>query len=161
MNQTILLVDDEPQIRAALRRALRQAAYTILEAGGGEEALSILSAQPVDLLISDLNMPGMGGLVLCRRVAAEHPGVVRFLMTGQTDQRLARKAIEEGTLFHAVQKPCDIDELCLLLRLGLSYRELYQEKERLLALVRAQRQIIAQMEESEKSEAAADSPLLK
>ncbi len=146
MHPTLLIVDDEPPIRDVLRRALRLSPYAILEAGSGEEALAVLEGRQVDLILSDLNMPGMSGLDLCRRVVGEQPGVVCFLMTGQGDRRQALQAIEEGTIFHYVPKPWDLGDLSLLLGTGLRHRELYREKERLLALVRTQRRIIAELE---------------
>src|SRR5262249_56753513 len=68
--QRILVVDDEPQIARVLRRSLAARGYEVQVAGEGEEALEIFNAWAPDLIITDLSMPNMGGLELCRRIRA-------------------------------------------------------------------------------------------
>jgi two-component system KDP operon response regulator KdpE len=67
-NRTILLIDDEPQIRRVLRASLSSQSARTLEAASGEEAIEILRRETVDLILLDLNMPGMGGLATCRAI---------------------------------------------------------------------------------------------
>ena len=67
-NRTILLIDDEPQIRRVLRASLSSQNARTLEASSGEEAIEILRRETVDLILLDLNMPGMGGLATCRAI---------------------------------------------------------------------------------------------
>jgi CheY-like chemotaxis protein len=81
----LLLVDDEPRILSALRRTLRREPYELLVAEGHAEALRIIETQPIDLVLSDLKMPGMTGLQLLERVAQRHPRAVRMLITGGTE----------------------------------------------------------------------------
>jgi response regulator RpfG family c-di-GMP phosphodiesterase len=81
----LLLVDDESRILSALRRCLRREPYEILCAEGWAEALRIVDAQPVDLVLSDHKMPGMTGLQLLERVAARRPRAIRMLITGWTE----------------------------------------------------------------------------
>ena len=64
----VLLVDDDPLIRRALRTTLTSAGYVVVEAWTGEEALEKLHAESVDVVLLDLRMPGMGGLEACRRI---------------------------------------------------------------------------------------------
>ncbi|MEP6714883.1 MAG: response regulator, partial [Terriglobia bacterium] len=67
-NRTILLIDDEPQIRRVLRTSLASHGARVLDVQNGEEALELLRHQTVDLILLDLNMPGMGGLETCRAI---------------------------------------------------------------------------------------------
>src|SRR5215471_12826842 len=70
LTQRILVVDDEVQIARVLRRSLAARGYEVQVASGGEEALEIFNAWAPDLVITDLSMPNMGGLELCRRIRA-------------------------------------------------------------------------------------------
>ena len=66
---TLLAVDDEPNILAALRRLFRATGWRILTAGHAEEALALLAKEPVDAVLSDMRMPGMDGVQLLERVS--------------------------------------------------------------------------------------------
>ncbi len=86
----ILVVDDEPAVLALTATMLGRAGYRVLEAEGGEEAL-ILAAQPasqIDLLLTDVMMPGMNGYELGERLQTERPDVKIVYMSGFTDQIL-------------------------------------------------------------------------
>ena len=65
---TILVVDDEPQLRRAMKATLTDLGYSVMEAKSGEEALNSLRRDPADLILLDLNMPGIGGLETCRAI---------------------------------------------------------------------------------------------
>ena len=75
----ILIIDDDPQIRAVLRIALRQAGYSVAEAGDGAEGLAKARKGRADLIVLDIGLPEMDGLELCRRLRAEHDTPVLFL----------------------------------------------------------------------------------
>lgn len=89
---TILVVDDEISLRHILARQLRSQGYTVLEAGYGLEALEVArsSPDPVDLVLSDIVMPGMIGTELAQRLLAEHPGIQVVLMSAHIVEELAR-----------------------------------------------------------------------
>jgi two-component system, cell cycle sensor histidine kinase and response regulator CckA len=80
---TILVVDDEVSVRQLLVRQLRSENYDVLEAGYGLEALEVArsSSEPIDLVLSDIVMPGMIGTELAERLLAEHPGIRVVLMS--------------------------------------------------------------------------------
>jgi adenylate cyclase len=78
----LLLVDDEPRILSALRRSLRREPYEILTAETCAEALRLVDAHPVDLVLSDHKMPGTTGLQLLAQIVARRPQVIRMLITG-------------------------------------------------------------------------------
>ena len=80
---TVLLVDDEPAMLAALRRILGAAGCHCLTAGSGREALAVLEFQRVQVIISDIDMPEMDGLELLRRAREIAPTAVRVVVTGR------------------------------------------------------------------------------
>ena len=67
-NSTILIIDDEPQIRRVLRASMQSQGAKVIDVQSGEEALEQLRTQSVDLILLDMNMPGMGGLETCRAI---------------------------------------------------------------------------------------------
>lgn len=71
----ILVVDDEPDHRSLARRAMERGGHTVLAARDGVEALEMMAEHDVDLVVTDLYMPGMSGLELAARLDDEHPGV--------------------------------------------------------------------------------------
>ena len=85
---TILLTDDEAGVRLPLRRILEDSGYRVLEAGGGEEALAIADElnEPIDLLLTDVVMPGMSGDELARRVTGSRPAVKVLFMSGYSQE---------------------------------------------------------------------------
>jgi CheY-like chemotaxis protein len=80
--ETILVVDDEPAVRAIAARILRREGYTVLEAGSGEEALQLASAHGISLLLTDALMPRMSGVALAARVHQLKPALPVIFMSG-------------------------------------------------------------------------------
>ncbi len=92
-NETILVSEDEPQVRAVLVRMLQGLGYRVLEAAHGSEALAILQAQPIgsiDLLITDMVMPQMGGFELSQRVSELDPSLKMVFISGYSEHSLAQ-----------------------------------------------------------------------
>ena len=94
-NGTILLVDDSDIVRDVIARMLESSGFTVLKASGGEEALSISGKTevPIDLLLSDMVMPGMGGLELADRIAQVRPDLRILFMTGYAEDIVTRDGI--------------------------------------------------------------------
>jgi two-component system KDP operon response regulator KdpE len=115
--QRILVVDDEPQITRVLRRSLAARGYEVQVAGEGEEALQIFNAWKPDLVITDLSMPNMGGLELCRRIrgSSQTPIVV---LSVQGEERAKVEALDVGADDY-VTKPFGMDELLARVRAAL------------------------------------------
>ena len=115
--QRILVVDDEPQIARVLRRSLAARGYEIQVAGEGEEALEIFNTWSPDLIITDLSMPNMGGLELCRRVrdVSQTPIIV---LSVKGEERAKVEALDAGADDY-VTKPFGIDELLARVRAAL------------------------------------------
>ena len=118
---TILVVDDEPMVRALARRALEVYGYTVLEAEDGREALKTMDAEggkSVALVLADLVMPGMGGRELGTRLQNTHPAVPVLFMSAHTgDERARRRLLSPGIWF--LQKPFAPDELVSQVQLRL------------------------------------------
>lgn len=134
---TLLFVDDEPAILSALRRLFRPLGYRILLAESGDAALEVLAREPVDLVLSDMRMPGMNGAQLQQIVCQRWPDVARLLLTGYADISSTIAAINQGEIQRYIAKPWDDQELLLAVREGLERARLRQENRRLLALTQA------------------------
>ena len=115
----ILLVDDDPRHRRSLGLGLRAAGFSTIEADGGSAAIQVLDEQPVDLMITDLMMPGVSGLQLVRHVHASFPSLPVVLTSGY---ELGRKQLERAGLrvLAFVPKPYDLDALASFLRNNLA-----------------------------------------
>lgn len=143
---TILIVDDEENVRNALRRSLRKEPYELLLAAGPEEALELLKQQRVDVFLSDHLMPGMTGLQLLTLVRDRHPETTRIMLTGHADMETAIRAINDGQIYRFLQKPWDDIELKVVLHLAIERAEMERENRRLLAMVRRQSDFIRGLE---------------
>lgn len=106
-HRTLLLVDDESNILAALRRLLRREGYTILTATSGKEGLEQLAAHSVDVIVSDQRMPGMTGVEFLRKAKDMTPESVRMVLSGYTDLQSVTDAINEGAIYKFLTKPWD------------------------------------------------------
>lgn len=108
---TILLVEDEPIVRALIRAVLERTGYTILEAPDGRAALAIADEHPqIDLLLADVVMPGMTGLELARRVAGKLRGLPIVLMSGYAEEGLPPSAAADNEMGF-VAKPFTTESL--------------------------------------------------
>ena len=109
---TILLVEDEPAVRMVTREALELGGYRVLEADGPASAVRIAAegSTVIDLLLTDVIMPGMNGAELARRVRASRPQVVTLFMTGYAESEALRLATVEVRHQH-IQKPFTVSNL--------------------------------------------------
>jgi response regulator RpfG family c-di-GMP phosphodiesterase len=135
---TLLAVDDEPNILAALRRVFRTTGWRILTAGNAEAALALLAAEPVNAVLSDMRMPGMDGARLLEQVSQRWPQTARLLLTGQADLASTIAAINRGRLHRYIAKPWNDDELVLTLRQVAERQQLEADKEALERLTQQQ-----------------------
>jgi DNA-binding NtrC family response regulator len=123
-NCVVLFVDDERNVLHGLTRSLRRQPYTTFTARSAENAMEILKAHNVDLVVSDENMPGMCGTRFLSWVADNFPEVMRIILTGQPDVPSALRAINEGQVYRYFTKPCHIVELAVAIRHGLEEKQL-------------------------------------
>lgn len=134
----ILLVDDEAAILSALQRVFRKSGYQIHTAETAEQALDILTREPIDVVLTDMRMPGMDGSELLRRVRRNWPNVSRVLMTGHADLTQTIRAINEAGIHHYVGKPWEDNELKGVMAEALDRALVYREHQRLLQVTQRQ-----------------------
>jgi two-component system cell cycle sensor histidine kinase/response regulator CckA len=107
---TVLLVEDEPMVRTVAERALTRHGYTVITADSGEDALEILAKnEPVDLLISDVVMPGMDGPTMVREARQSRPELKILFMSGYAEEQLRKSIDIENVNF--LPKPFSVVEL--------------------------------------------------
>jgi two-component system KDP operon response regulator KdpE len=114
---TILVVDDEPQIRRVLRATLTGHGYIISDAKNGEEALDSIRKQRPDLVLLDVNMPGMGGIEACREIRRISDAPI-IMLTVRSAERDKVSALDAGADDYVV-KPFGIEELLARIRAAL------------------------------------------
>ncbi|PHQ25986.1 secretion system protein E [Marinobacter guineae] len=122
----LLLVDDEPNILASLRRVFQRENYELLFARNGEEALRILEKQPVELIMTDFMMPGMNGSELLREVRERWPRTIRIMLTGHANTDAVMGSIKDGAVYRFILKPWNDDDIRLTIALALEQYELIQ-----------------------------------
>jgi CheY-like chemotaxis protein len=116
-SETILLVEDEDRVRTLAARMLKQQGYTLLTASNAQEAIEICSghSHPIDLLLTDVIMPGENGVELARKIQAQHEGIRVLYISGYTDDTIGNKgAFEPGVTL--LQKPFSPAELAGMVR---------------------------------------------
>src|SRR6266481_786810 len=113
----ILVVDDEPQIRRVLRSTLAARGYVITDARTGEEALEWVRKKPPDLVLLDMNMPGMGGIEACREIRRASDAPI-IMLTVRNAERDKVSALDAGADDYVV-KPFSIEELLARIRAAL------------------------------------------
>ncbi|MFH1417727.1 MAG: response regulator, partial [Planctomycetota bacterium] len=130
MSKKILCVDDDPNILNAYRRGLRRL-FEIETAEGGAEGLEAIASQgPFAVVVSDMRMPGMDGIQFLTAVKKRAPESVRIMLTGNADQQTAMDAVNEGSIFRFLTKPCPPEHLAKALTAGIEqYRLITAEKE--------------------------------
>ncbi|MES2120864.1 MAG: response regulator [Pseudomonadota bacterium] len=107
---TVLLVEDEPMVRSVAERALTRHGYTVITAESGEEALDVLAkGEPIDLLISDVVMPGMDGPTMVREARKSRPDLKILFMSGYAEEQLRNSIDIENVNF--LPKPFSVIEL--------------------------------------------------
>ncbi|TAN35556.1 MAG: sigma-54-dependent Fis family transcriptional regulator [Verrucomicrobia bacterium] len=122
---TILIADDEKNTREGLARAL-QRHYVVLLAEDGRRALALLDQQPVDVVLSDVRMPGMDGLTLLSRALARQPQPLVILLTAYGTVETAVEAMKRGA-YDFLTKPVNLDQLDIKLKQALRSREVETE----------------------------------
>ena len=126
---TILIVEDEKNTREGLERALRRN-YQTLPADSGERALQVLDETPVDIILSDLRLPGMDGLTLIKRALAHNSQPICILLTAYGSIESAVEAMKAGA-YDFMTKPVNLDQLDLILQRALRSRQLESENKTL------------------------------
>jgi DNA-binding NtrC family response regulator len=130
MRFTLLVVDDEKNIREGLAEALRLDGHTVVTASDGLEGWERFQEGDIDLVITDLKMAGLSGEALLKRIDTQSPGVPVIVLTGHGTVETAVDAMRHGA-YDFLTKPLDLDRLSLLVKRALSIRELTLRHRRL------------------------------
>ncbi len=107
---SVLLVDDETTFLETLAKRLSRRGLSVRTAGSGKEALEALRAEPADVILLDVKMPGMDGMDTLSLIKRDHPGAEVIMLTGHANVDAAMRGMEEGA-FDYLMKPADIDDL--------------------------------------------------
>ena len=123
MNFTILIIDDEKNIREGLGTALELEGYDVKLAENGEVGLKLIEKGDIDLVITDLRMPGISGEEVIAKVTGESPGIPVIVLTGHGSIDSAVTAMRNGA-YDFLTKPLNLDRLILIVKRALAGREL-------------------------------------
>ncbi len=139
MTRRVLLVDDDPAMCALLELELRDRAFKPIIRHAADAALAVLDEQEVEVVLTDLNMKGMSGIELCRRVAERHPDVPVVVITAFGSIETAVSAIRSGA-YDYLAKPIEAEALTLALDRAIAHHALRVELRRLRLVVGEQAQ---------------------
>jgi diguanylate cyclase (GGDEF)-like protein len=105
--RTLLIIDDEPHVLAALQRLLRPDGYRVLVANGAAEAFQLLAEYPVQLILCDQRMEEMSGTELLDKIKDMYPDTFRIILSGYTELKTIMESINRGSLYRFYTKPWD------------------------------------------------------
>ncbi|MDF7801746.1 response regulator [Pontiellaceae bacterium B1224] len=132
MNQSVLFVDDEQNVLDGIRRQLRKQ-FSVETALGPDEGLARLRADTeYAVVVSDMRMPGMNGIEFLNHAQRISPNTVRMMLTGNADQQTASDAVNKGSIFRFLNKPCSPELLTESLSAGIRQYELINAEKELL-----------------------------
>ena len=129
MNEKILIIDREPDIRKTLENLLRKEGYQVRSTSGSEEAIDIFKSEPFDLVIMDINMPGSNGLQVMRKIKKLDEEIEVIILTGSVSIDNAVQALRNNGAFDFLTKPLEnVDQLIISVKQALEKRRLNREK---------------------------------
>jgi response regulator RpfG family c-di-GMP phosphodiesterase len=132
VSNRVLCVDDDANILAAYRRQLRKQ-FDIDTAEGGAQGLEAVAGRgPYAVIVADMGMPGMDGAQFLRKARQLAPDSVRMMLTGNADQQTAVTAVNEGSIFRFLTKPCPTETFAQALAAGIEQHRLITAEKELL-----------------------------
>ncbi|MEP4891540.1 MAG: HD domain-containing phosphohydrolase [Aliiglaciecola sp.] len=148
ISMTVLCVDDEVNILKSLKRLLYKQNYQLLLAESGAKALEIMAQNKIDLILSDMKMPGMSGAELLQKVAESEPDCHRILLTGYSDMESTIDAVNKGKIHRYLQKPWNNEEIIKTIDEGLEKVRLKNENNNLQKLVKKQNSLLKKLNQN-------------
>ncbi len=130
MAPTILIVDDEPRSLESLRRTLEED-FRVFTAGGAVDALAIMQAESIDIVLTDQRMPETSGVTFLKQVREQWPETVRIIISGYTDSEDIIAGLNEAGIYQYLLKPWHPDQLLLILRQAVELQRLQRENHQL------------------------------
>jgi DNA-binding NtrC family response regulator len=129
-NNKILIVDDEHLIRWSLEQNLKKHGYEVITAGDGEEAMRLVREQQPDLVLQDIQLPGISGIEVLEKIKEYDDDIIVIMLTAHSGLETAVNAMRLGA-FDYVSKPFNMDELGIIIRKALENSDLKREVTRL------------------------------
>jgi EAL domain-containing protein (putative c-di-GMP-specific phosphodiesterase class I)/CheY-like chemotaxis protein len=120
---TILFVDDQPEVTDALELVFHKKQFTVHTANSAADALQVLSRKPIDVVISDEQMPIMCGSQFLAIVRRDYPNAIRIILSGQANFKATLAAINEARAHHFLVKPCPPEEIAVCIAQALDERD--------------------------------------
>ncbi|HEY5943890.1 MAG TPA: response regulator, partial [Kofleriaceae bacterium] len=136
MNRTILIVDDERDTAELLAELLHLHGYKTIAVVSAEQCIEHLEHEPIDVVITDVMLPGLSGTALCERLRRFYPEVLAIVVTGRSNFDMAIEALRAGA-YDYIAKPVKIDVLELALIRAFEHLELRREVGRLRQVIEA------------------------
>ena len=146
MTQTVLFVDDDANLLGGLLRTLRSEPYRVVTATSGEQALTLLASEAIDVVVSDDQMPSMSGLDLLTAVHQKYPETVSLMLSGQASIGTVVRALNQGQIFRFLIKPCGPDEMSISIRQALAHKLVLDRCRQILPMFRRQASILQALE---------------
>ena len=146
MKDTLLIVDDEKSIIDSLIRLFRKEDIEIFKATSGADGLKIIEEEEISLVISDHRMPHMSGVDFLARLKEISPDTIRIMLTGYADLQATVDAINKGEVYRFISKPWNDEELLMIVRQSLEYRNILMENRQLTRTVKRQSSILNKLE---------------
>ncbi|RLT96923.1 HD domain-containing phosphohydrolase [Ketobacter sp.] len=147
----ILIVDDEPHILSSLERLFEEEDFDVSTAANADAALVILEEAAMDVIVSDMRMPGMDGAALLACCADRWPDMARILLTGYADIESTIRAINDGRISHYASKPWDDEQLVSKVREALEVKRLREHNRQLVEIKEQQRAELQRLTENQES----------
>ena len=123
----VLFVDDEIDFLETLLKRMKKRGVDVTGVGSGEDALSFLDTNQVDVVVLDVRMPGMDGIETLREIKRRHPLIEVIMLTGHANLEVAIEGMELGA-FDYLMKPMDIDELLYKVEDAYKKKSLHEQK---------------------------------
>lgn len=137
MGERVMFVDDEQNVLSAVKRMLFEEEYESRFSLSGEDALTKLKSDPVEVIVSDMRMPGMNGVEFLKRSRETCPDAVRIVLSGQSDVNEIMESINQGGIWRYISKPWDDRDFKITIRNAI---DLYKkDRERVLLLEELER----------------------
>ena len=137
MSEKVLVVDDEPGMRSLLTRVMEKEGYTAAACADGDEALQAFAKEDWDLVIADIDMPGMDGIELLKHIRNDNPNVPVLMITAYATVETAVEAMKLGAHDY-ITKPFAMDELKIVVGKAFERQRLLVQRDLLLAEIRSQ-----------------------
>lgn len=146
MNERILIVDDEPHLLSALSRTLGDCGFIVDKCADSRLALGLLAEGDHVAIVSDENMPGLSGTELLHSVATIHPSLVRVMLTGESAQNVAARAVNTGFVDRLFFKPVSAQAIAEGIRSAIEHRALVDAASQILGFARRQDALLRELE---------------